>query len=439
MYMRRPNIVFIFTDQQRWDTCGCYGQELNVTPELDAMAANGVRFEYAFTCQPICGPARSCVMTGKYATETGCYKNGVALPEDEITIASLLGDSGYETAYVGKWHLATNLGIDDYMRSPVPVERRGGFSGFWVGADALEFTSDGYSGYVYNQNNQRIDFHKYRADAMTDYAIEFLNTRNKEKPFFLVLSLLEPHQQNSTDTFQCPEGMEKEFASFTPPGDLKEGIGNWEKEYAAYLACCKSIDNNVKRVRQALGEKGLLENTLIIFSSDHGCHFKTRPGEYKRTCHESSIRIPMVIHGPGFTGGQVVDEFASILDIPATIIAAAGIDVPEYIRGRDLHRVINNKYEVKCSSAFIQISEIQVGRAIRTKKYKLSVKAPDANGLIHANSTKYECECLYDLDADPYENENLVSKPDYYDVKCRLVSMLKEYILNIEGYEAEIN
>jgi arylsulfatase A-like enzyme len=107
----KPNIIFFFSDQQRWDTLGCYGQKLPLTPNLDRMAAEGVRFEFAFTCQPVCGPARSCLQTGKYATQTGCFRNNIGLPTDEKTIAHWLSDGGYEVGYLGKWHLAsTGLG-----------------------------------------------------------------------------------------------------------------------------------------------------------------------------------------------------------------------------------------------------------------------------------------------------------------------------------------
>ncbi|MFW6133809.1 MAG: sulfatase-like hydrolase/transferase, partial [Planctomycetota bacterium] len=104
---RQPNILVFFTDQQRWDTCGCYGQPMEVTPNLDRMAAEGARFDLAFTCQPVCGPARAAIQTGKYPTEIGCHTNHRMLPTDETTIAHRLRDAGYEVGYIGKWHLAS--------------------------------------------------------------------------------------------------------------------------------------------------------------------------------------------------------------------------------------------------------------------------------------------------------------------------------------------
>lgn len=130
----RPNIVFLFSDQQRWDTVGAYGRIESITPNLDRMASEGVLFENAFTCQPVCGPARACIQTGKYATETGCFVNNIALPQDEQTIAHVFNDAGYQTAYVGKWHLASTGDHQNYRTRPVPPERRGGWSDYWVAA-----------------------------------------------------------------------------------------------------------------------------------------------------------------------------------------------------------------------------------------------------------------------------------------------------------------
>ncbi len=140
----RPNVLFFFSDQQRWDTCGCYGQQLPITPNLDRIAAEGVRFDLAFTCQPVCGPARACLQTGRYATEVGCPTNNIMLPRGEKTIANWLSDAGYQTGYVGKWHLASQDapgGPDDFTTKAVPADRRGGYNDYWMAADVLEFTS----------------------------------------------------------------------------------------------------------------------------------------------------------------------------------------------------------------------------------------------------------------------------------------------------------
>lgn len=184
--MKQPNIAFMFSDQQRWDTCGCYGQPLNTTPHLDQMAREGVRFENAFTCQPVCGPARACIQTGKYATEVGCHINPRMLPLNEKTIAHHLASHGYETAYIGKWHLASCGplgGPDDFRTAVVPPERRGGYQD-WLASDVLEFTSHSYDGHMFDARGRKREFPKdrYRVDAQTDWVLEYLRTRTREKP-----------------------------------------------------------------------------------------------------------------------------------------------------------------------------------------------------------------------------------------------------------------
>ena len=223
--MKKPNIIFIFSDQQRWDTCGCYGQPLETTPNLDRMAADGVRFENAFTCQPVCGPARACIQTGKYATEVGCHVNDRMLPLDEKTIAHRLSENGYDTAYIGKWHLAS--GPDDFRTQPVPAERRGGYD-YWLASDVLEFTSHSYDGHMFDTEGNRRDFpeNRYRADAQTDWALEYLQSRNGDKPFFLFLSYIEPHHQNDHGHYEGPKGSKERFKDFVTPGDLVDTGGD---------------------------------------------------------------------------------------------------------------------------------------------------------------------------------------------------------------------
>ncbi len=147
----KPNILFIFSDQQRWDSVECYGSPLfkGLTPNLDKLASEGVCFEHAFTCQPVCGPTRAVLQTGKYATEVGCFRNNIALPENETTLAHWLSKAGYEVGYLGKWHLASSVGAENNFRSrAVPPRLRGGYKDFWLASDVLEFTSHGYGGHM---------------------------------------------------------------------------------------------------------------------------------------------------------------------------------------------------------------------------------------------------------------------------------------------------
>ena len=223
--MSKPNIVFYFSDQQRPDTCGCYGQELPVTPVLDELAAQGTCFEQAYSPQPVCGPCRALFQTGLYPTETGCFRNNVMLPKNVKTLANYMEENGYETAYIGKWHLASDGELEkaptiDYQTKPIPPELRGGYTGFWRTADVLEFTSDGYGGYVFDENMNRLDFSGYRADCITDFALDFFDKRDVSKPFFMTISHIEPHHQNNAHHYQGPKGSKEKYANCKIPADL---------------------------------------------------------------------------------------------------------------------------------------------------------------------------------------------------------------------------
>jgi uncharacterized sulfatase len=426
----RPNIIFFFSDQQRWDTVGCCGQPLDVTPNADQMAAEGVRFEHAFTCQPVCGPARACLQTGKYATETGCFRNGIALPLDEVTIAHRLSDAGYEVGYLGKWHLASTHGMGeadvDYRTLPVPPERRGGYTDYWLASDVLEFTSHSYDGHMFNAENEKAEFPegRYRVDAQTDWALDYLRTRDGQRPFFLFLSYIEPHHQNDHNRYEGPIGSKEQFGGFQVPGDLVGTRGDWRESYADYLGCIHSLDENLGRIRAELERLGLSDNTLIIYTSDHGSHFRTRNGEYKRSCHEASIRVPLIACGPGFRGGLVVDELVSLIDLPPTVLEAGGVRPPGTMRGRPLQALVDGAADDWPKEVYVQISESQVGRAIRTKRWKYAVDAPGKRGNKDMDSDRYTEAFLYDLEADPYERNNLIRDPRYADVRASLSEML---------------
>lgn len=415
--MKKPNIIFYFSDQQRADSAGCYGQKLPVTPNLDTFAEEGTLFENAFTCQPVCGPMRACLQSGVYASQIGCYRNDIALPTDCKTIAHYLKDAGYDTAYIGKWHLASDKN-HKLATKPTPEERRGGYD-YWRAADILEFTSHGYNGYVFDENCNRLDFKGYRADRINDYAIEYIKKEKHEKPFFMFISQLEPHHQNDRLRFEAPKGSKKNFKNFEVPGDLQGLLGDWKLQMPSYLACCNRVDYNFGKLIQTLKDEGIYDNTVVIYTSDHGCHFRTRNFEYKRSCHEASIKVPLVICGGGFTGGGKVSDLVSLIDLPATLLDIAGAEIPEHFMGKSLCDLKGHE------SVFMQISESQIGRAVRTNKWKYSVTAKNADC---AFADKYTEDFLYDLENDPYEKNNLITDPKYNREKEYLRNILLEYM-----------
>jgi arylsulfatase A-like enzyme len=433
--MPRPNILILFSDQQRADTCGCYGQTLPVTPELDRLAADGVLFEHAYTCQPVCGPARSCLQTGLWPTETGCVVNDRMLPRDAKTIAHHLGDCGYQTAYIGKWHLASHYHYGknpapagsekiDCSRSPVPPDLRGGWRDHWLASDILEFTSHGYDGHMFDAAGRKRHFPdgRYRADAQTDWLLEWLSAgRDAQRPFLAMCSWIEPHHQNDHQHYEGPHGSKQRWSDFTPPGDLMDQDGDWRQEYPDYLGCINALDTNIGRIRARLEELGIWDNTLVIYCSDHGSHFRTRNGEYKRSCHDASLRIPLIMHGPGLGSGKHSEAIASLMDIPRTVLAAAGVPAPSGMRGRDLATAVDTPPTDWPQEAYVQISESCCGRAIRTKRWTYAVTAPDAtvDAITNPSGTWQETH-LYDNDTDPHQLNNLVADPAHAPIRTEL-------------------
>lgn len=434
MSSEKPNVIFFFVDQQRWDTIGAYGQPMNVTPNLDKMADDGVLFEHAYTCQPVCGPARACIQTGLHATATGCVTNNIALPADSKTIAHYMGEQGYDLSYIGKWHLAGDRCKDrEFKDSPVPKEFRGGWNQHWLASDILEFTSHGYDGHMFDQDNKRRDFPegRYRADAMTDWAIEYLDERDSDNPFFMFLSYIEPHHQNDRNCYEGPHGSKEKFKDFVVPGDLEGTEGNWRKEYPDYLGCINSLDVNLGRLRETLKEKGLDKNTVIIFTSDHGSHFQTRNAEYKRSCHDGCIRIPMIACGPGFEGGKRFDNIVSLLDMAPTILNLGGVEVPDHMHGNSIKGVVDGTVEKWPDEAYLEISESHVGRAVRTHRWTYELATDDENGWCAAvNYPKVmHTEFLYDNEADPHQKNNLANAEGYDEIKCELADRIMKQMV----------
>lgn len=404
-----PNILFFFTDQQRWDTSGLHGNPLDLTPNFDRMAQRGTHLEHMFTPQPVCGPARACLQTGIYATTNGCYRNNIPLPSNTKTIAHYFGSAGYETAYIGKWHLA-----DHKSPGPVAQEQRGGYN-YWLAANQVEFTSDSYNTVLFDNDNKEVRLPGYRVDALTDAAIRYI-AKPRENPFFLFLSFLEPHHQNHLDDYPPPDGYRERYAGKWIPPDLAALGGSSHQHLGGYYGMVKRLDEALGRSLDAIKSLNMLDNTIVVFTSDHGCHFKTRNDEYKRSCHDSSVRVLGAIQGPGFNGGGRINNLLSLIDLPPTLLDAAKIPVPDEMQGRSILPILDRQETNWSEEVFIQISESQVGRAVRTHRWKYGVTAPDKDGWSDPSSDHYVESYLYDLLSDPYELSNLIDHSSHAEV-----------------------
>ncbi|MCD9025857.1 sulfatase-like hydrolase/transferase [Cohnella silvisoli] len=417
---KQPNVIVFFTDQQRWDTSGLHGNPMGLMPNFDREALRGTHLTHSFTCQPVCGPARSCLQTGLYATTTGCFVNGVHLPENVPTLAHSFKEAGYETGYIGKWHLAPE--------EPVTEKYRGGYE-YWLASNVLEFSSDAYNAVMYNNDNEPVKLPGYRVDAITDAAIRYIDG-HQDNPFYLFLSYLEPHHQNHLDDYPAPDGYRERYTGGWLPPDLAALGGSAYQHVPGYYGMVKRLDEAFGRLMDALKSLGLQDDTIVLFTSDHGCHFKTRNAEYKRSLHDASIRVPTMITGPGFSGGRQVRELVSLIDLPPTLLDAAGIPVPERMQGRSIMPLLAGRNSSWPEEAFIQISETEVGRAVRTQRWKYGVTALGKNPVADSASDCYTETSLFDLQSDPYEMTNLIGMESHAAVaetmRIRLIRRMAE-------------
>jgi arylsulfatase A-like enzyme len=433
----RPNVILIISDQFRWDFLGAMGlNPMGVTPNLDEMAANGVLFRNHITNQPVCSPSRACIMTSLRPHRHGVWHNGLGLSPHLLTIAKVFRSAGYTANYIGKWHLAPEDSNDPRTSGPVPAEYRGGFDDFWEGCNALEHTSQAYEGAIWDAEGHEIRFKKiYRVDFLTERVTRFLDKHARE-PFFLVVSYLEPHQQNDCNCFVAPEGYAKRYANPFVPRDLKFFPGDWQAQLPDYYGSIARLDENVGKLRRELKTRNLADRTVVAFVSDHGCHFRTRNVEYKRTAHESSVHIPFIIEGPGIVPGTTVQELTAQVTVAPTLLEAAGVPVPPTFAGKSAWGLMQGKTEGWRNEVFIFLSEAMTGRALRTPQFVYVVVSPDGGS--HPSAKKYVEYQLYNLVSDPHQLVNLAGRAESREIAAGLRARLRGRIIESGDEEAEI-
>ena len=431
MAAAHPNVVVFHTDQQRHDSTGVHGNPLGLTPHFDRLAREFTHVRNSFTCQPVCGPARSCLQTGQYATVTGLWKNGLGLKPEAITLADCFNAAGYQTAYIGKWHLSPY--DSEKGHGAVPVEYRGRYR-YWLAANSLESVSDSYHTVVYDNDDRPVELPGYRVDALTDAAIRYI-ARHKAQPFFLFLGHLEPHQQNHVGDFPPPDGYRELYTARWIPPDLaalphcRTGIeqrdpafvpltsGSAHQHLGGYWGMVRRLDEAFGRMVDALKSMHLDNRTIILFTSDHACHFQTRNREYKNSCHENSIRVPTLFAGPGFENGGALPQLVSTVDLAPTLLDAAGLEAPSTMQGRSLMPLVRRKPVSWPEEVLVQISEAEGGRAVRTQRWKYGITALDEKWWDYPSARRYREAYLYDLQHDPCELTNLINKESHQKVR----------------------
>ncbi len=453
---KRPSVIVIHADQFRWDVLGAYGlNPMGLTPNLDAMARRGTLFQSAITNQPVCGPSRACLWTGQYASRQGVWMNGIGLRTDVPTIATAFRQAGYTANYIGKWHLESKV------IGPVDPGHRGGFTDFWEASNVLEYTSHPYEGEIYDTDGKPIRFSgEYRVDFLTQRALRFLREKAQE-PFLLAVAYVEPHYQNDMVRFVGPKGSEQKYANPFVPKDLRFFPGDWPSQLPGYYGCVASIDQAVGTILNELKELGLEKNTIVAFTSDHGCHFRTRNTEYKRSPHEGSIHVPLVIQGPGFNRSLSVPQLVSMVDIAPTLLDSAGVSIPAAMQGRSAMPVLEGKADEWRNEVFIHMAEFMVGRALRTERWTYAVASPKRDGRIipvpeselyeqhkiynlmegskpEPYADRYVEYQMYDLYSDPYQLVNMAGRNEALEAAMQLRGRLKERMAEAGDHPAEI-
>ena len=342
---RKPNVIYIMTDQQRKDTLRCYGNDNVRTPALDSLAGRGILFNSCYTTQPVCSPCRSSMVTGLFPNVTGVVENKIPLPADKFSWMRAMHNDGYKVCYVGKWHLGTEP-VPDYL------DRWRGFDtgwNHWI-KDEPYYPQPGESESEFRKKLKTKShavppsdslIGKYRPDVETDYAIEFI-TEHRNRPFVCWLSFYPPHTPKT-----APEENEALYKGKIEPRDQ-----------AVYHAMVNRIDANVGRLLKTLDEFRLRKNTIVIFTSDHGENYPSGWNHHhKRLCYDQSANVPLIFSWPGMLPeGKRIENVISIADLCPTILDLCGLSRPKSLHGRSVKRLMQGDASGWHKDVFIQNS-----------------------------------------------------------------------------------
>jgi arylsulfatase A-like enzyme len=447
---RRPNLVYVFADQLGYQHCGYTGNPKARTPRLDALAREGTSFRQMVVNQPVCSAYRATLMTGLYTTSHGLVINELRLRTDHDCLGHGLTRAGYQTAYIGKWHLYANeLGNHfDPKNSFVPRgPNRLGFDGLWA---AYNFHHENYGTYYHTESPEKVFYGQgvYEPDAQTGLAIDWLRQARRDQPFAMFLSWGPPHDPwNDGNT---PEAARRQFEGVefpNPPnyrdendpyaddgGRLKPGerrqLEAWRRNYYAQTT---SLDDNLGRLLDALDAAGLRDDTIVIFTSDHGEMFGAHGRRAKNIFYEEAARVPFVVRWPSHVpAGATRDTLLSAVDLQPTLLSLLGLPVPKAAEGQDLsHRFLGQpgpEPEAVLMQGTGAVAAWQDGfewRALRDARYTYAVYRRDRS------------ELLFDHQADPHQLRNLVDDPAHRDALERLRRGLRERMEAIDdGFEA---
>jgi arylsulfatase A-like enzyme len=413
---KKPNVVFILADQWRAQSTGYSGDPnlIGRTPNLDRLASQAVNFKNAISVTPVCTPYRAALMTGRYPTSTGMIFNDVHLPEEAVTMGELFKDAGYHTGYIGKWHL-DGMGRSAYT----PPERRQGFE-YWK---ALECSHDYNSLLYYEGNsNEKKYWDGYGPYAETRDAVKYIRENAAgNKPFLLVLAWGAPHfpHASAPAEFQKQFPQEKIILRGNVPDSMREIA---RKESVGYYAHMLALDKCIGDLQKAIAESGQSENTIIVFTSDHGEMMGSQgvSPRQKQVPWAESVKIPFLLSYPAlFSKRKIeIDAPINVTDVLPTLLALAGLSVPKNLDGENMADVIKHPRKKNDKAALVMNVSPFAGkgdeyRGIYTSRYAY-VKSLNGPWF------------LFDHKEDPLQKNNLVNHPGHRQLQNKMESLLQK-------------
>lgn len=422
--MQKTNVVFIFADQWRLNALGYAGTPDVQTPHIDCLAKQSLNLHQAVSGWPVCSPYRASLLTGQYPLTHGVFVNDVPIGSDVVGLGQAFADGGYDTAYIGKWHV-NGRGRSSY----IPPENRLGFE-YWK---VLECTHD-YNRSAYYANNSAVkqEWQGYDAIAQTRDAQEYIRSRDGEKPFMLVLSWGPPHDPYQTAPPEYAGLYDPATLTFPPnvPQEEKEKARKW---LAGYYAHCTALDQCVGDILKTLDETSLAENTILIFTSDHGDMLGSQGEHHKQRPWDESIRVPFLLRYPAKFGMEARDVpvMLNSLDIMPTLLGLCGLEIPSTVEGLDFSRALDGAPDpsggaalLACFQPFGQFLRAQGGREFRGVRTARYTYVRDLNGPW----------LLYDNEIDPFQLKNYVNSAEYAEVQSHLETELQRKLKQQNDY-----
>ncbi|NQU41866.1 sulfatase, partial [bacterium] len=425
--MKKRNVVFVFGDQWRQQSMGYAGNPTVLTPNLDQLASKCVNFRFAFAGSPVCTPWRASFLTGQYPLTHGLFVNDVSLNPEAQSIAKSFKSGGYDTAYVGKWH------VDGQGRTNfIPRERQQGFD-YWK---VLECTHDYNRSFYYegDSDEQKL-WEGYDAIAQTRDARDYIRDHSGDKPFFLVLSWGPPHNPYETAPEEYRALYRPENMELRPnvPEETADKAREW---LAGYYAHCSALDACIGDLLETLKEKGIEEETLFVFTSDHGDMLGSQGLERKQKPFQESIRVPFLMHCPELFGrdGKMVDGLINAPDIMPTLLSLCGLPVPETVEGLDFSGYLRGGEDpcdgarvIACHHPFGEWS--RKGWSGRSDHSAPGMIGREYRGLYTGRYTYARSLegpwLLFDNEEDPFQVDNLVNRLEHADLQRKLDEWLE--------------